>query len=270
MFIRLSAVIALSAAAFTPVAHAEKVLGTVNGVEITETQYQQRLAQTPPQMQQQEAAIRGRLFRDMVLHEVLLQESERQNLAKDAEVQKQLAELRKNVLVRTLVERITEQASQVSDADLQAYYNANKNQFALPPQIRASHILVESQAEADAIVKELNNGADFATLAKDKSIGPSSTSGGDLGLFGPGQMVPEFEQAAFALKVGEISQPVKTQFGFHVITVTDHKGSATQSFAEAKEDVRSQVVANNMEQALADLEGKAKIVINDPSYELSK
>ncbi|MDD9892992.1 MAG: peptidylprolyl isomerase [Gammaproteobacteria bacterium] len=268
MFIRLSAVIALSAAAFTPAAYAEKVLGTVNGVEITEAQYQYRLASSPPQLQQQEATIRGRLFRDMVLREVLLQESERLNIAKEDEVQKQLAEIRKNVLVRTLVDRITEQASQVSDAELQAYYNANKNQFALPPQIRASHILVETQAEAEAIVKALNNGADFATLAKDKSIGPSGTSGGDLGMFGQGQMVPEFEQAAFALKVGEISQPVETQFGFHVIKVTDHSGSKTQSFAEAKEEVRSKLVTEKLDQALIDLESKAKVVINDPSYEL--
>ena len=268
MFTRLSAALVLGAAAVAPVAMADEVIATVNGVEITQSQYQQRLSQTPPQMQQQEAMIRGRLLRDIVLHEVLFQEGERLDLDNNDEIKAQLAELRKNVLVRSLVGRMSERAQNVSDAELKAYYEANKAQFATPEQIRASHILVETQEDADAIVKTLADGADFAQLAKDKSTGPSGPRGGDLGLFGRGQMVPAFEQAAFALKKGEVSKPVKTQFGYHVINLTERQRGQTQSFEEAQGAVREQLVADKMEQALAELEGKAKIVIKNPDYQL--
>lgn len=268
MFIRLSAALLASATLFAPSAFANDVLATVNGVEITQAQYQQRLAQTPPQMQQQEASIRGRLFRDMVLHEVLAQESERLKLGDSAEVKAQLAELRKNVLVRSLFNRINETASQASDAELKAYYKANKEQFAQSPTISASHILVESEAEAAAVVKALDGGADFAELAKTKSTGPSGPNGGDLGSFGRGQMVPAFEQAAFALNVGEVSGPVKTRFGYHVIKVTDRQGGGESKFDEVKAAVREAVTANKMEAALDQLEAKANIDIKDPSYKL--
>ncbi|MHA1230293.1 MAG: peptidylprolyl isomerase [Candidatus Helarchaeota archaeon] len=87
-------------------------------------------------------------------------------------------------------------------------------------QIRASHILVEKLSQAEAILEELNDGVSFEKLAKEHSICPSKKRGGDLGIFGKGQMVPEFERAAFALKVGEISKPVKTRYGYHIIKRT--------------------------------------------------
>ena len=90
-------------------------------------------------------------------------------------------------------------------------------------QVRARHILVKSEADALAVIAEIKGGADFAAVAKKRSIGPSAKDGGELGLFGRGQMVPAFEKAAFALGVGEISEPVKTRFGWHVIKVEDKK-----------------------------------------------
>jgi len=89
--------------------------------------------------------------------------------------------------------------------------------------IRASHILVSSLDEANKIYNECNSGVDFSELAKKYSSCPSSAKGGDLGFFSKGQMVKEFEEAAFSLKVGEISKPIKTQFGYHLIKVTDKK-----------------------------------------------
>ena len=90
-------------------------------------------------------------------------------------------------------------------------------------QVRASHILVSTQEEASHIVKELKAGKDFGDLARKYSSCPSGRSGGDLGFFGKGQMVKEFEDAAFGMKPGEVSAPVKTQFGFHIIKVTEKK-----------------------------------------------
>lgn len=268
MFIRLTAALVVAAAIFSPFAFAEKVIATVNGVEITEEQYQERVAQMPAHMQQQEESLRGRLVRDMVLHEVLYQESERLKLANDDEVKAQLAELRKNVLVRSLVEQMSEDAEQASNKSLQEYYEANQSDFSLPEQIRASHILLKTEDDAAQVVKALKNGADFAELAKSKSTGPSGPSGGDLGMFGRGQMVPAFEQAAFALEEGEVSSPVKTQFGYHVIKLTDRQAGAAQSFEDVKDNVRKQYAASKIERALENLESQADISIEDPSYQM--
>nr|WP_193407082.1 peptidylprolyl isomerase [Methyloceanibacter methanicus] len=96
-------------------------------------------------------------------------------------------------------------------------------------RIHARHILVKTEAEARDLIAKLKAGADFADLAKKNSIGPSAPQGGDLGYFERGQMVPAFEDAAFALKPGEISEPVKTQFGWHVIVVEEATGSAAKA-----------------------------------------
>ncbi len=90
-------------------------------------------------------------------------------------------------------------------------------------QVRASHILVRTEGHAQSLKKDLDNGADFANLAKKHSLCPSKENGGDLGFFGKGAMVREFEQAAFSLDVGQVSRPVKTQFGYHLIVVTAKK-----------------------------------------------
>lgn len=90
-------------------------------------------------------------------------------------------------------------------------------------KVRASHILVEDESKANVLKKEIEGGAEFAELAKKHSKCPSGESGGDLGFFGKGMMVKEFEDAAFSLEVGQVSEPVKTQFGYHLITVTDKK-----------------------------------------------
>ena len=110
-------------------------------------------------------------------------------------------------------------------------------------EIEASHILLKTEDEAKAIIKQLGKGADFAKLAKEKSTGPSGKNGGALGWFGKGQMVPEFEQAVFALKKGTISPaPVKTQFGYHVIQVTDKRVKPKPTLAELKPQISEQVL----------------------------
>lgn len=135
----------------------------------------------------------------------------------------------------------------ITDADIQAYYNANLDAFSQPEQVRASHILVETKAEADAIYKQLKNGADFAEIAKSKSIDTGSGSnGGDLDYFARGVMVPEFEKAAFSLKVGEISSPVQSQFGYHLILVTDHKAAVVQTLDQLKDQIKETLISQKI------------------------
>ncbi|MFC5403909.1 peptidylprolyl isomerase [Cohnella soli] len=151
-------------------------------------------------------------------------------------------EIYKNtILMPQLKQKVLyEHMNPVSDADLKAYYEKNKDsKFATTPkQVKASHILVATKEEADKILADLKAGKDFATLAKEKSTDGSKDKGGDLGFFGAGQMVPEFEKAAFALKKGELSDVVQSQFGFHIIKVTDIKEAVVKPYDEIKDEVK--------------------------------
>ena len=128
-------------------------------------------------------------------------------------------------------------------------------------QVKARHILLDSEQKALQIIKKLQDGEEFSKLASEHSTGPSAASGGDLGWFGEGQMVPEFSKAAFALNPGDIvTQPVKTQFGWHVIMVEDRKIAAPPSFEEAKEQLASDMSQKLLKQMIEELRSRAKII----------
>ena len=127
---------------------------------------------------------------------------------------------------------------EVSDAEIEEYYNNNKAEFTVEEQVQASHILVEDEATAKEILDKLNSGSDYAELAKEYSIDGSASQGGNLGFFPRGRMVKPFEEAAFALEVGEISEIVKTDFGYHIIMVTDRQEAGTISLEESRDNIR--------------------------------
>lgn len=135
-------------------------------------------------------------------------------------------------------EALTPDVPKVTDEEVQAYYEAHPDEFQLD-QVTAKHILVKEKEKAESLLAQLKDGADFATLAKENSIDTQSAEqGGDLGTFGRNEMVPEFEEAAFALEPGELSDVVQTDFGYHIILVTD-KYQGTQSFEDANATIRS-------------------------------
>lgn len=157
----------------------------------------------------------------------------------------------------------------VTEADAQKYYDENPDDFKVPEQVRASHILIstrpsdpnadpnqmkaQAKAKAESLLKQVKEGADFATLAKENSADTvSAVRGGDIGPFGRGQMVPSFEEAAFALKVGEISDLVETQFGYHIIKVAEHHDPNTIPFATAKDRLMESLKRQKMQEAFGD------------------
>jgi peptidyl-prolyl cis-trans isomerase C len=157
--------------------------------------------------------------------------------------------------------------NKVTDEEVKARYDKEIAAMPVEQEVRAMHILVKTKEEAEAIIKELEAGKDFAALAKEKSTDPSAASnGGDLGFFGKGQMVPEFEAAALALKVGEYTKtPVQTQFGFHVIRKEEERPVAPPPFADVESQVRQMVVREKYAKLVEDARKEVTIEVTDPN-----
>ena len=216
----LIAVMAAAGLGIAPVWAGDE-LAMVNGRAITKEAFQSALEGVPPQMQERFSTPEGRqqLLDSLVTQEVLLQEGERLGLDQDPAVQSRLAEARRAVLVETLMQKMV--ADEASDAKVKDYYNAHKADFR---SVKASHILVATEDEAKTVKKRLKKGGDFAAVAKEVSTDPSAKqNGGDLGFFTKDQMVKPFADTAFAMKVNAISDPVKSEFGYHIIKVHEIK-----------------------------------------------
>ncbi len=158
----------------------------------------------------------------------------------------------------------------VSEKEIKTFYDQNSDKFSQPEQVRASHILIgvdskagaeeknKAREKAEKLHKELESGADFVALAKENSTCPSSKQGGDLGYFTKGKMVPQFEQAVFALEPGGLSGVVETQFGFHIIKVTDRKKAETVPLATAHKKIEDYLKAQKINAAIGDFVGEAR------------
>ncbi|TDX52384.1 peptidyl-prolyl cis-trans isomerase C/foldase protein PrsA [Orenia marismortui] len=182
------------------------------------------------------------------------------------------ADSKDQVLIKKLQQQVVDSVA-VTEKEIKDYYEENRSKFKQPAEVKAKHILIktddksekEAKAKAQKILKELKQGADFAKLAKKYSEGPSAKNGGELGYFGKGRMVAEFEEAAFNLEIGEVSEPVKTQFGYHIIKVEDKKESQLLSLSEAKEDIKNgltqQKQQNKWNSFVKDLKENAEIEI---------
>lgn len=168
---------------------------------------------------------------------------------------------------------------EISDAEIRTFYTANLDKMTMPEQVRARHILAAfktkdeeartlAQEKITELQKALEAGGNFAALALEHSDGPSATKGGDLGYFGRGQMVPPFEEAAFSLQPGEISNVVETQFGFHIIKVEDRRGGETVPVEEAADKIRAHLTQQRLQSEVETLvttlrnEGDVEIFLN--------
>jgi foldase protein PrsA len=148
--------------------------------------------------------------------------------------------LEEQMTAEVRLKKLLEPQVDVTEEELQAYYDENAASFEEPEQVKASHILVATKEEAERLRLELAGGADFAALAKEKSLDTASVeAGGDLGFFAKGVMEEAFETAAFALEVGQLSEPVETSNGFHIIQATEKKAAYRPTFEEKKEDIRT-------------------------------
>ncbi|WP_078432944.1 peptidylprolyl isomerase [Metabacillus halosaccharovorans] len=156
-------------------------------------------------------------------------------------------DIKEDIEVNLKIEKLLEPQIEITEEEMQTYFDENKDSFAQTKQVKASHILVEDEETAKEVKEKLDNGEDFAELAKEYSTDTASAeSGGDLGFFGEGSMVAEFEEAAFSMKVDEISDPVKSDYGYHIIKVTDTQEAAEANFEKSKEDIKGILLDEKM------------------------
>lgn len=257
----LTAALTLSPA----MAQDDTVVATINGEPVTEADIALAENDLDPQFDKLPADQRRTAALSALIEiRLLAGESRKEGVADDADFKKRIEFLTQRALHSAYVENHV--ASQVTDEAVRARYD--KEIANTPPvnEIKASHILVKTEEEARAIIKALDEGADFAELAKEKSTDGAAANGGDLGFFGPGRMVPEFEKAAFALEVGAYSkEPVQTQFGYHVIMVTDKRVQQPPAFEQVKDQVRSLLFRELYFEAVSKLREGAEIEISDPA-----
>lgn len=152
------------------------------------------------------------------------------------------ADMEYDIEMNLYLERLLEPVIEITEEEMKEYFEENKDSFAQKEEVKARHILVEDEETAHEIKEKLDNGADFEELAKEYSTDTGTKDkGGDLGYFTKGKMVKEFEDVAFSLAVGEISEPVESQYGFHIIKVEDKKDAKEANYEESKEAIREKI-----------------------------
>jgi peptidyl-prolyl cis-trans isomerase C len=251
----------------------DKVLAKVNGRKITESDLEKVLSSLPQQqaMQMQGEEGKKRLLNELIAGEMFYLDAVEKELDKEEEFQNILKETKENLLQRYAVQKVMDDVD-VKDEEAKEVYEQNKDKYISDEKVSAKHILVDDEEKCKEIKEEIDNGLDFSDAAAKYSSCPSSKKGGRLGEFGKGQMVPEFEEVAFKMEEGEISDPVKSQFGYHIIQLDKKVPAEQKSFNEVKDQVKQQLVQQKQFQVYNDnvqkLRGKYNVEM-DPKEIIS-
>jgi len=262
LFVRSFGALAIAVLLFAPStaprAEDDPVVARINGVDIrqsdialAEEDVGGNMPSMPPE-QKREYLIT--YLTDVVL---LSQAAEQQKLGDRPDVKRLLAFARNKVLMEALLRNAAKAAQ--TDSEMHKVYDQAVKEMGAEQEVHARHILVDTEAEAKAVETDLKKGADFAEEAKKKSKDPGAANGGDLGYFTKDQMVPEFAEAAFKLDKGQISEPIHTQFGWHIIKVEDKRTKPTPSFDEVKNQVENYIARRAQTQLVDSLHKTATI-----------
>ena len=238
------------------------ILATVGGISITDEDVNEFLAGLGPRGQaynnpEGRKAVVGQL----VANKLLLLDARRNLLEGEPAFKAELAKLKENLLISYAADKAISSVT-VSDKDAEDYYNQNKERFMTEESVNASHILVDSEETANKILAKIKAGeVSFEDAATEHSTCPSKANGGNLGDFGRGQMVPEFDSAVFAMEVGEISDaPVKTQFGYHLIKLNAKNEAEEMPFAEIAPEIKNALLQEKQHAAYESKINQLKIL----------
>ncbi|MDQ6432712.1 peptidylprolyl isomerase [Mesorhizobium sp. LHD-90] len=260
----LSQEAAADAGKATP-ADPNKVVATVDGQPVTEADLSQAIQDLDQQFARlPEEQKRAAALSAVIEIRLLAAEAKAKGFDQSDEYKRRMAFLEQRALHGEVIEK--EVAATITDEDIRKRYDTEIANTPPVNEVHARHILVKTKEEADAIVKQLDGGAKFEDIAKEKSSDPGSgAQGGDLGWFGPGQMVPEFEKAAFALEPGSYTkEPVQSQFGWHIIKVEDKRAKQPPAFDQVKEQFRSLLLREKYFALVKRLREAGKVDVADP------
>lgn len=241
----------------------------IDNVKITLEDVQAEMAALPPMAKDFFQGTEGasRFVDEIVKKELLYLETKKRGLDKDKDFIRKVEEFKKITLINQILEKEIEAAGkEITDKEIRDYYEQNKDEFTINTQVRLSHIVLKTEDEAKKVYERLQNGEDFAKLAMELSTDKVSAKvGGDLGFFRRGEMTSELEEAAFSLKKGEISSPIKLESGIHILKVTDAKGSVVE-FDKIKDIVSQRMTAERQRESfdkfIESLKKSYKIEIN--------
>ena len=228
----------------------DKLLAEVNGKKITGVDYNLFIDSLNPQLKQYFGGkeMNKEVVNELVYQTLLYEDAMEKGMDKDDEFTQVLEKTKESMLKTYALGKLLSTVS-VTDDEIKKFYEDNKDLFKENESANASHILVAEEDKANEIYEKVKNGEDFASLAKEFSTCPSKEKGGELGTFTRGQMVKEFEDAVFNNEVATITEPVKTQFGYHIIKINDKNEGRDLAFDEVKDKIAAQV-RRQKEQAL--------------------
>jgi len=249
-----------------PASASDPVIARVNGVDIT----QGDLALAEEDMGADMQATSPEAKRENLLSYLadiimVTQAADKKNLGDDPDFKRRLAFLRNKLLMGYELQR--EAKTALTDEALHQTYDEALRSMAGQEEVRARHILVDDETEAKSVLEQLKSGADFAALAKEKSKDPGAAEGGDLGYFTKDQMVPEFADVAFKMYPGQLSNPVKTQFGWHVIKVEDRRTKQPPEFDKVKDQIEAYLARKAQTDFITKLRQSAKVERLDKAAE---
>src|SRR3954468_17974932 len=248
---------------------ANPVLAKVNGAEIRASDVALAEEELGPSLAQMDPATKKENVLSFLIDmKIVSKEAEDKKIADRDDFKTRLAFARNRLLMDNLL--AVEGKAATTDENMKKVYEEAAKQISGEQEVHARHILVESEDQAKKIADELKKGADFAELAKKESKDPGASDGGDLGFFTKDQMVPEFSTAAFALEPGKISDPIKTQFGWHVIKVEEKRTRKAPDYEQVKPQIETYVVRKAQADYVARLRTAAKVERMDKTEDAAK
>ena len=220
-------------------------IAKVNNSVISEDDFHKEISLIPEWARKNFSGKEGkeRFLQELINKELIYQDAINRGLQNDRELAEKIEEFRKMSLLTIVLKQEIEEKAEVTESEIKEFYDGNPENFKTGEEVRARHILVDTEEKANDILNSIIKGESFTELAKTFSMDKGSAqNGGDLGFFSRGRMIPEFEETAFSLKKGEPSKPVKTTYGYHIIEVTDKREGSQIKFEEAKENIKNQLV----------------------------
>ena len=243
-----------------------KVIAKVNDEVVTQAEFQSKIDRLPPYYRALAAQQKDKFLDEIINEKLFLKEAYKHGIDRNKDVKDLIEEAKRKIMVSKFIEDQISRNIKISDKEIEDYYKLHKKEFVMPERYKASHILVATEDQAKKVLERINKGEDFATVAKELSIDASKSNGGDLGYFTEGQMIPDFEAACFKLQPGQTSGIVKTQFGYHIIKLTDKKPSQAKTLGEVSDQIKLRLLdmkkIEKLQEIIKQLREKANITIN--------